>query len=280
MSPRTDFLCAAPSSLDGWVAAFDVEALPVLGKTVFDVEEWRDHEDQVDAHLLSEFVARDPLMTVKLIAHLAQLRPGREDSIPETVTGCLLMLGIPPFFNRFKALVPVDDYFGDDPGALDGFMAVLDRSRRAADFALAFAVHRMDQDASLIYSATLLHEVAELLLWVRAPTLAQEIVHRQGGNRHLRSVVAQKDVLNITLAQLQQALMARWHIPSALTTLIEPGAMAQSAQTRNVELAARIARHSSANWDNPAIPDDIHDIAEFLQIGLEPTRHLLLEIDA
>lgn len=274
------FLRAAPHSLGAWVGVFDVETLPVLGKTVFEIEDWRAHEDQVDAHLLAEFVARDPLMTVKLFAHLAQMRPGREDSVPETVTGCLLMLGIPPFFTRFQALVSVDEHFAAEPAALDGLMAVLDRSRRAADFALSFAVHRMDHDAQLIYSAALLHELAEMLLWLKAPGLAREIVRRQGGDQQLRSADAQRDVLHITLSQLQQELMRRWHFPAALTSLIDLGTTAHSAQARNVELAARIARHSSSGWDNPAIPDDVRDIADFLQIGLEPTKHLLHEIDS
>jgi HD-like signal output (HDOD) protein len=190
------------------------------------------------------------------------------------------MLGIPPFFNRFQALVTVEDFLEQDPGAFDGLTAVLARSRRAADFALAFAVHRMDHDAPLIYSATLLHEVAEVLLWLKAPRLAQEIVRRQGGDRQLRSVDAQKSVLNITLTQLQQALMLQWHLPLALTSLIDPGATTSSVQARNVELATRVARHSSISWDNPAIPDDLHDIADFLQIGIEPARHLLTEIDS
>jgi HD-like signal output (HDOD) protein len=266
-------------SRHAWVGAFDVEALPILGKTIFEIEDWRPHEDQVDAHLLAEFVARDPLMTVKLFAHLAQMRPGREDSVPETVTGCLLMLGIPPFFTRFQALISVDEHLLFDPAALEGLMSVLDRSRRAADFALAFAVHRMDHDAPLIYSAALLHELAEMLLWLKAPGLAKEIVRRQGGDQQLRSADAQRDVLHITLAQLQKELMRRWYLPLALTSLIDPGSTAHSAQARNVELATRIARHSSSGWDNPAIPDDVRDIADFLQIGLEPTKHLLHEID-
>jgi hypothetical protein len=32
-------------------------------------------------------------------------------------------------------------------------------------------------------------------------------------------------------------------------------------------------------WDNPALPDDIRDIAGLLHLGIEPTRQLLLDID-
>ena len=160
-------LTTAPASLEGWAQLFDPAHLPVLGRTAFEVEDWRLNEDRADAHLLSEFVSRDPLMTLKLFDHLARMRPGREDSIPETVTGCLLMLGIPPFFSQFTQLVTVEEHLEAQPSALQGLMAVLERSRRAADFALGFAVHRMDHDAQLIYSATLLHDVAEMLAAVK-----------------------------------------------------------------------------------------------------------------
>lgn len=273
-------LTRAPAFLEGWAQLFDPAHLPVLGRTAFEVEDWRLNEDQADAHLLSEFVSRDPLMTLKLFDHLARMRPGREDSIPETVTGCLLMLGIPPFFAQFTQLVTVEEHLEAQPSALQGLMAVLERSRRAADFALGFAVHRMDHDAQLIYSATLLHDVAEMLLWLKAPSLAAEIARRQALDPQLRSVDAQRLVLHVSLPQLQKDLLARWHLPAALTALMDSSAAGASAQARNVELATRLARHTQISWDNPAIPDDLHDIADFLQIGLEPARHLVTEIDS
>ena len=273
-------LTAAPKTLEGWARAFAPTQLPVLGRTAFEVEDWRSNEDQADAHLLAEFVSRDPLMTLKLFDQLAKMRPGREDSIPETVTGCLLMLGIPPFFAHFTELIAVEEHLDAHPEALQRLMGVLERSRRAADFALGFAVHRMDHDAQLIYSATLLHDVAEMLLWLRAPALAAEIARRQALDPQLRSIEAQRTVLHVSLPQLQKDLMARWHLPEALTALMDATASVGSAQARNVELATRLARHSQISWDNPAIPDDIRDIADFLQIGIEPARHLVMEIDS
>lgn len=41
-----------------------------------------------------------------------------------------------------------------------------------------------------------------------------------------------------------------------------------------------MARHSVDGWDNAALPDDLHDIAELLQLSPEATMRLLLEIEA
>jgi len=54
---------------------------------------------------------------------------------------------------------------------------------------------------------------------------------------------------------------------------------AENSQVRNVLLAIRVARHTTHGWDNPALPDDVRDIAALLQLGLEPTRQLLRDID-
>lgn len=267
-------------SLPAWVEAFDWESLPVMDATAAEIEQLRRVEDDIDAHRLADVICKDPFMTVKLFAYLAKRRPGREDTVPETVTGCLLMLGIPPFFAQFSHLRSVESALSFEPVAIDGLGAVLTRSRRASDFALAFAVHRMDHDAQLIHSAALLHEFTEMLLWLRAPRLAAEIARRQKLLPQLRSADAQRAVLRVTLAELQQALMTRWHLPEALTSLLNPELAGSSAQALTVELATRFARHSAKGWDNPAIPDDLRDISELLQIGLEPTEHLLAEIDS
>ena len=280
MQPESEFIREPLGSLSAWAGAFRWETLPILHETLTDIERLRLKEDEVDAHGLAEVICRDPFMTVKLLAQLAHLRAGREDTVPETVTGCLLMLGIPPFFARFSALQSVEEALSSDTLALEGLRAVLTRSRRAANFALAFAVHRMDQDAQLIHSAALLHEFAELLLWVKAPRLAGEIVRRQRFLPQLRSADAQRAVLRVSLPELQHELMVRWHVPQALASLIDPDIGSTSAQARTVDLATRVSRHSAKGWDNLAIPDDVHDISELLQIGVEPTKHLLAEIDS
>ena len=275
-----EFIREPLASLSAWVEAFDWESLPIMGATAEEIEQLRKVEDDIDAHRLADVISKDPFMTVKLFAYLAKRRPGREDTVPETVTGCLLMLGIPPFFAQFRNLRSLESALSSDPLAVDGLGAVLTRSRRASDFALAFAVHRMDHDAQLIHSAALLHEFTEMLLWLKAPRLAAEIARRQRILPQLRSADAQRAVLRVTLSELQQALMTRWHLPEALTSLLNPELTGSSAQALTVELATRFARHSAKGWDNPAIPDDLRDISDLLQIGLEPTEHLLAEIDS
>ncbi len=274
-----EFITDAPHNLAGWVALFDPASLPVLASTALALEELRPVEDSVDAHLLAETITSDPLMTLKLLSHVARLRQGRGGSDTETVTEALVMLGIPPFFRGFGPQTAAEDLLADLPQALAGFHDVLRRSHRAARFALGFAVHRMDPDASVIHEAALLHGFAELLLWLRAPELALAIAHRQQAEPTLRSATAQREYLHIELSELQHALMTAWRLPTTLVQITDESARGETRQQRNVRLAIRVARHSAQDWDNPALPDDVAGIGQLLQLGPEPTMRLLREID-
>jgi HD-like signal output (HDOD) protein len=274
------FITRAPRDVAQWAARFDYLALPILAPTAGEIEDLRAVEDEVDAHTLAEVLAGDPLMTLKLLAHVARLRRGREGSDTETVTEALVMLGIPPFFRAFGPQPTVPERLADQPAALEGFERVLERSRRAARFAMGFAVHRMDHDAALLHEAALLHDFAELLLWLEAPALALEIARRQQADPTLRSAAVQREVLNIELAALQHELMARWRLPAMLVQVSDDLAPQETAQMRNVRLAIRVARHSAKGWDDAALPDDLRDIGQLLQLTPPHVQRLLLEIDS
>jgi HD-like signal output (HDOD) protein len=271
----------APRDLASWAARFEIETLPVLAQTAAELELLGANEDAVDARQLAETVSADPLLTLKLLSHVARLRRSRDADVrgdPETAVAALVMLGIGPFFRAFGAQPTVEDALAGQPAALDGFRAVLQRSRRAANFAIGFAVHRMDPDAEVIHEAALLHDFAEMLLWLRAPALALEIERRQQADPALRSATVQRELLNVELSDLQHVLMQAWRLPPLLVR-ISDDRHAETPQVRNVLLAIRVARHSARGWDNPALPDDIADVAGLLQLGNEPAARLLREID-
>ncbi|MBI5255021.1 MAG: HDOD domain-containing protein [Burkholderiales bacterium] len=272
------FLDHAPRDVAGWLNHFEQVEIPVLASTVAAIAELAAHEDAVDAHLLAETLGGDPLMVLKLLRHVAQRRSARSLTDAETMTAAVVLLGIPPFFHAFGDQATVEDRLASEPLALQGLQAVLQRAHRAARFAIGFAVYRLDHDAAVIHEAALLHDFAELLLWVHAPRLALEIAARQQADPTLRSADAQRQVLNVALSEVQQALMKAWHLPELLVKISDDHASG-SPQVRNVQLAIRLARHTARGWDNPALPDDIAEIAVLLNMAQEPTLQLLQEID-
>lgn len=268
-----------PKDLAGWVRYFQLVEIPVLPQTAAVLEELRLMQEEVDARTVAEELAGDPLMTLKVLAHTASVARHRRSHDAETVREALVLTGILPFFTTFGPQPTIEDHLAGQPEALDGLRAVLTRAERAARFALAFALHRRDHDVEVIVHATLLHDFAEMLLWLNAPALAHEMKLRQQADPTLRSVAVQRQCLNVTLGEIQQALMQAWRLPELLVRITDDRKETDS-QVRNVLLAVRLARHTSHGWDNPAVPDDVQDIARLLTLHPDATLAWLQELDS
>lgn len=269
-----------PRDLDGWVRRWRGIDIPVLASTAETLESLRPHEDEVDANLLGELIGADPLMTLKVMAFAAGHRPPRLVTDTESVTTTLVMMGIGPFFRNFGPQPTVEDALVSHPQALQGLEAVLDRARRAAQFALGFAVHRRDPDIAVIHQAALLHDFAEMLLWCDAPEFALRIRAAQAADRTLRSAQAQTDVLGTDLVTLQQALMKAWRLPELLVQIVDDH-HSELHSVRTVTLAVRLARHlcTAQGWHNAALPDDVADVAALLNLSHGATLKLLRSLD-
>lgn len=279
-SPVAEFkpLTAPLRDLSAWISYFRQAEIPILARTADELEAMRANEDNVDANMIGEMVADDPLMTLKALAYMSTHRPERLVTDVETVTGAVLVMGISPFFNAFGPQPTIEDRLAHDDEALQGLYRVIRRAHRAARFALAFAIHRQDHDAAVIYEAALLHDFGEMLLWCHAPALAQKIRALQRADSTLRSSVVQQDVLNVKLLELQQALMKTWRLPDLLIRITDDS-HPDYPSVRNVMLAMRLARHTADGWDNAAIPDDVKDIAELLNLSLEATMTFVQELE-
>lgn len=269
-----------PTDLAGWLQRWRDIEIPVLERTAETLESLRAHEDDVDANLLGEVIGGDPLMTLKVMAYAASHRPPRLVTDTESVTTTLVMMGIGPFFRNFGPQPTVESTLAEHPQALEGLVAVLERARRAAQFALGFAVHRMDPDIAVIHQAALLHDFAEMLLWCDAPEFALRIRAAQTADRALRSAQAQEAVLGTDLTRLQQALMKAWRLPELLVQIVDDH-HSELHSVRTVMLAVRLARHLSPpqGWHNPALPDDVADVAALLNLSPGATLKLLRSLD-
>jgi HD-like signal output (HDOD) protein len=262
-----------------WSRHFEQAEWPILGGSAEALEALREREDDVDAHLIAETFEHDPLMTLKVLAYAATHRHGRLITDTETVTATVLMMGIGPFFRAFGPQRSVEDHLAASPDALAGLEAVVQRAYRASNFALGFAVHRMDHDAAVIRLAALLHDFAEMLLWIHAPTLALQIRRAQQADPALRSAAIQQQLLGLELAELQVSLMKAWRLPELLVQIMDDR-HATHPSVRSVALAVRLARHLASGWDNAALPDDVSEISSLLNLSRGATLKLLREIDA
>lgn len=275
-------------SLRAWADALSRVEIPVLPGSVAELTQLREIEDTrgtLDAHTLAESLAHDPLMTLKVLVHVSRLCTRQQIEPPETLVGAIVMLGIGPFFEAFDPgkVVSSLDWLHDEPEALSGLLKVITRSRRAAHFAMGFALRRQDEDAVVIQEAALLHDFAEMLLWCHAPRLALEIADRLKADHTLRSADMQQEVLGVQLGDLAQEMMRRWHLPELLVRCTDDR-NADDAKIRSVTLGVRIARHTQHGWADPhaqaALPDDVAEVARMLNLSPDAAWRLLAGMDS
>lgn len=274
------FITQPLADLSAWVRYFAHTEIPVLAATAQRLEALRalDEDDKLDVSMLAELIESDPFFCVKVMAHVAGKRRHNDDTETETITSALVFLGMSPFLRAFGPQPTVEDLLHEHPEAVEGIRWLLLRGERAAHFATAFAIHRRDHDVNVIRQAAFLHDFAELLMWCHAPALSHEILTQQRKNPALRSAPLQRFVLHVELQELRQALMQLWRLPQLLLRISDEK-HAEHPMVRNVVLAVRLARHTQGGWDNAALPDDIHDIAELLNVSERAARGFVYKVD-
>lgn len=254
--------------LDAWVAFYGQASVPVMRHTVQGLEQVREKAHQVNARAIAAIILNDPLMTLRVLRYIEEHRKTRQTTDITTIERALMMIGIEPFFRDFQDLPMVEDQLQSQPQALLGLLKVINRARKAASWAREWAIMRHDLDVDEITVATLLHEVAEILMWCFAPGLALKGRGMQAADHGLRSAAMQAAVYNIQLHDLQSRLCQIWRLPELLLTLMDETKV-DSPRARNVLLATALARHSANGWDDAALPDDFKAIADLLHLSQE-----------
>ncbi len=261
--------------IDSWTLLFSNNGLPVLRVTKRRLDEMRADLDRVDARELAHLILQDPIMTVRVLAFIQPLRGRSLQRDITTIASAVMMAGIEPFFNRFGELFTIEDQVKEaGPQALLGVLQVIRRAQRAADYAQEWAIWRHDINMEEVRIAALLHDLAETLVWCSAPKLGLALQEKLKTHPGMRSADAQRQLLGFTFLDIQRELCRVWHLPELLRTLIDDD-NADQPRVKNVALAVRLARHSSHDWDDPALPDDYAEIGELLHITPEAVRQRL-----
>ena len=260
--------------LKAWIDHFTGTGIPVLRRTARRLDALFESMDALNAQDVVVVVEDDPLMTLRVLAHMSRQRSREQQTEIESVAGAILMMGMPNFFRTFSDLPLVEDALRDYPKAHLGLFRVIARAHRAAGFAVDWAVYRRDLEIREIALAARLHDMAEMLLYCFAPDLAVGLAEVLKRAPTLRSKVAQEELLGIELQALELALLRHWRLPDLLVKMIDD-AHADHPRVRNVSCAVNLARHSAHGWDDLALPDDYRDIAQLLNTSAQHVEETL-----
>lgn len=210
--------------LAAWSQYLTGQPIPVLFDTAEELRllaEVEARRGTVDAHLINDAIGDDPLMTLRVLAHVAQHRADRQVTDVHTVTAAVVLMGIGPFFDSVEPLRVLDDHLAAHPRAIAEIHRLIRRAWCAARLVTEFALLHSDGHASALQKAALLHGHATLLLWCHAPALAQAVQDRQAQDPSHSAADHEQAVLNIELAALEHRLAQDWGLPATLLRLTD-----------------------------------------------------------
>ena len=255
-------------SLESWIDFFSKAEMPVLRKTLRQLEEARSKIDRINGRDIAAIVLQDPLMSIRVLAYIQPFISKRLHSDITNIGNAIMMQGIEPFFKNIGEPPTIEAMLKNEPQALLGVLQVIRRSQRASRYAHLWAVERYELNIEEVTLAALLHDIAEILIWCFFPKQAVIIRSRLQADKALRSMNVQKEVLGFYLYELKLGLCSVMHLPELIMTLMDQN-NAELPRVLNVLLAVNLARHSADGWENAALPDDFTAIQKLLRIDRE-----------
>lgn len=265
------------AELRNWTQHFSQQEIPILAHSKKRLIEMQKSLDNVNTRDIAQLVKRDPLLTLRIVRYLQSTRHSSQVTDVVTIDKVLLMIGLSSFFRSFSNAVSVEEKLASHPDALRGCLSVCSKAHLASKIAEGIAEKRNDLDPEEVTTAALLHNTAEILLWIEAPTLAMSIKTALSQNLGMRSRDAQLAILGITLHDLHLELINTWKLPRLMLHLLDER-FAEEARVRTVSIATSTTRHVSNSWQDPALPDDYKNIAKLTNLTPEASYHFLQQI--
>ena len=260
--------------INAWISFLSTAEIPVLKVTAREIARLKEDEEKLSARAITATVMNDPMMAFRVLNYAQKHKSVRQLQDLVEVEQAIIMMGSTSFFENIPTNVLVEDTLKNNLTALVHLLKLIRRAHRAAHYAADWATHLSDLHAEEVRTAALLYHLAEMLMWCFAPEKMNAICAIQNADKTVRSIKAQQEVLGFNLSDLQHELIEVFQLPPLLAKLMNTSTSGEQ-RVRNVTLAVNLARHSANGWDDAALPDDYHDISEFLRMDIDRVMRIV-----
>jgi hypothetical protein len=267
-------MTVALSDVTSWIDYLSKTDIPVLKHTARELERLKEDDFKLSPRAIANVIINDPLMIFRLLSYTQKHKSKHQQHDVIQIEQAIMLMGTDAFFKNLPTNCIVEDLLKTNLPALTHLLRLMKRGHRAGHYAMDWAVLHKDIHMEEVRIAALLHDLAEMLMWCFVPDQMNTILNMQHADKTLRSKAAQEQILGFRLNDLQKELVNIYQLPPLLSKLMEEE-NADETRVKNVTLAVNLARHSANGWDDAALPDDYHEIAEFLRVDVERAKFLI-----
>lgn len=262
-SPATPVSSSAPITIDEITA----RPLPVFTHSVRGFRQLRG-EKTAPWEKYGDIILKDPGLALQTLKQLQRASGGkpREREVASMEQAAML-LGIARV-QRLPAACPrVDEAL--QGRAREGYQRAVTRAFHAAYQAWDWAHVKRDHAPDEVLLSALMHDSAELALWVNAPERIHQL-RRLTLRDKMPPAEAQYIALGDSLEHYGRRLAEVWNLPQLVHEALRPE-YSNEPRVRGVVLAVQLARQVEWGWYTPQVEETLTLIAEHLGAGLEET---------
>jgi HD-like signal output (HDOD) protein len=245
-----------------WVDRLANETLPVMQRTLTQVRDLL-NQASVNHHNLAEVISRDPGFSLYIIRQFNGLPNAPQEPV-KRIELAIPLLGMARVEQASRTLPCLEDRLQGPPR--QGLIDCYSRAAHAAIYASALATRRRDADEGSVYTAALLHDIAEMALWSQQPQRMRQILKLvQQGDGYEEAAM---EVFGCSLQEISSGLSRAWQLPDLVR---DAQGHFNSYQPRplTVMLASALARETSLGWLRQRTHDHLELLAEFLETPLD-----------
>ena len=158
-------MATAMNSVSEWINYLSKHPIPVLKQTARELLLLKEDENKLSVRTITPIVLNDPLMVFRVISY-AKKHQGRhqlQDLIQ--VEQAILMMGTNAFYQNLHPSPLIEDQLKTNIPAMMHLLKLIKRAHRATYFATDWAAFHKDLHSDEVHIATLLHDLAEMLMW-------------------------------------------------------------------------------------------------------------------
>jgi len=253
---------SAPITLDDLTE----RPLPVFGHSVRAFRNLRS-EKAVPWEKYGDIILKDPGLALQTLKALQQAsRAPREQGV-SSMEQAAMLLGMERVQQLPTEAPRIEEALRGR--AREGYQRAVSRAFHAAYQAWDWAFIKRDIAPDEILLSALLHDSAELALWVNAPERIHQL-RRLTIRDRLPAAEAEYIALGESLGHFSRRLAEEWNLPPLAHEALRPE-YGNEPRVRGVVLAVQLARQVEWGWYSPQVEETLALIADYLQAGIEET---------
>ncbi|EGV50006.1 HDOD domain-containing protein [endosymbiont of Riftia pachyptila] len=246
-------------ALNSWLTRLANKPLPALQRTLTRVRDLL-NKPNASHSTFAAVVQYDPGFSLYLFQQLNR-QPNRPREPICNIHNALPLIGMGLLERAVIELTPLESQLKGP--ARRGLLGCYSRAAHAAIYAESIAQRQGQRHPKDFATAALLHELAEMSLWLAAPEQLRDMgqaISRGDGRED-----AALETFGFTLEALNLALGGRWELPELVQ---ESQRLFNSFQPKalSVMLCIALARSSAESWSGEETQENIELLGEFLNI--------------